>query len=104
MVIRRVGPLSCAKIAGAVYAVIGLCFGLFFAAFGSLFSAAGMASDAPSGMPMIGALFGIGAIVILPILYGVMGFIATLISAAIYNLVAGVVGGIEIDVQTTPGA
>jgi hypothetical protein len=35
--------------------------------------------------------------VLFPILYGVMGFIFTLIAAWIYNGVAGMVGGIEID-------
>ena len=44
-------------------------------------------------------MFGAGAIVILPILYGGLGFVATLIAAWVYNVVAGIVGGIELDVQ-----
>ena len=31
------------------------------------------------------------------VLYGGLGFVFTLISAALYNLLAGVVGGVEID-------
>jgi hypothetical protein len=42
---------------------------------------------------------GVGAIVFFPILYGVMGFIATLIMAALYNVIAGAVGGVEMDVR-----
>jgi len=38
-------------------------------------------------------------LIFLPIMYGVIGFIAGAIGAALYNLVAGVVGGIEIEVE-----
>ncbi len=46
-----------------------------------------------------GAILGVGAVVIFPILYGVMGFIVTLVGAWLYNLAAGMVGGVELDVQ-----
>lgn len=100
MVIRKVGVLSCGKVMGALYALLGLIFGAIVA----LISLAGaglssMASD-ESGMPgMFGAFLGAGAIIFLPILYGVCGFLGGLITALIYNLVAGAVGGIELDVQ-----
>ena len=48
--------------------------------------------------------FGAAAIVVLPIFYGVIGAIGGLVTAFLYNLVAGVVGGIEIDVESRPGA
>ena len=44
-------------------------------------------------------LFGVVAIVAMPLLYGGMGFISGLISAALYNLVAGFVGGLEVELQ-----
>ena len=47
----------------------------------------------------LGAMFGVGAIIILPIFYGGLGFVMTLIGAWIYNVLAGLVGGIELDVQ-----
>ena len=47
----------------------------------------------------MGALFGAAAIIALPIFYGILGFISSLIGAALYNLVAGWVGGVEIDTQ-----
>jgi hypothetical protein len=95
MVIKHVGVWSAARISGALYAVMGLLVGLMFAAFASL--GVGLASE-DSGA-FIGMLFGIGGIVIAPILYGVLGLIGGAIGAAIYNLVAGAVGGIEIDAQ-----
>jgi len=35
----------------------------------------------------IGALFGVAAIILLPVGYGVLGFVTSLIGAAIYNAV-----------------
>ena len=44
---------------------------------------------------MFGALFGVGAIILFPIFYGCMAFVMTLIQAALFNVAAGIVGGIE---------
>jgi hypothetical protein len=43
-------------------------------------------------------LFGAGATVAAPILYGVIGFVSTLIAAWLYNVIAGFVGGVEVDI------
>ena len=92
MVINRVGPLSSAKVVGLLYAIIGLAMGAII----SLVTAAGGFSQAAgSATP----LFGIAAVVFIPLAYGVMGFVATLILAALYNGLAKLVGGIEIDLS-----
>ena len=52
--------------------------------------------DVPS---WIAPIFGIGAIVIAPVFYGVMGLIGGAVAAAVYNLVAGVAGGLDLEVQ-----
>src|SRR5262245_38364997 len=91
MVIQRVGPVSCAKIVGTLYAVLGLVFGAVF----SVFAMVGGAASDNSGFGAMGALLGVGAIVLLPICYGALGFISTFIGAWLYNLLAGAVGGIE---------
>jgi len=44
-------------------------------------------------------MFGMGAIVFLPIFYGVMGIVMGALTAVLYNLFAGLVGGIELDIQ-----
>jgi hypothetical protein len=93
MVVTRVDPLSFAKITGILYALLGVCFGALF----SLMGLAGVFQR--TGAPGAGLLFGAGAIVILPIFYGGLGFVFSLIGAALYNLVAGWVGGIELDIQ-----
>ena len=94
MVIRRIGPFSVAKIAGVLYALMGF----FFGAIISLISLVGGAF-APDDSGFAGMMFGAAAVIALPIFYGVLGFIMTLIAAALYNLVSGWIGGIELDVQ-----
>jgi hypothetical protein len=44
-------------------------------------------------------MMGVGSIIFFPIMYGCFGFIGTLITAAIYNVLANVVGGVEVDLQ-----
>jgi hypothetical protein len=98
MVIKRVGPLSVAKMAAVLYAGIGLLVGAVFALIGMAGLATQLGSD-HAGSAFLGPLFGVGAIVILPICYAIGGFIFALIMAAIFNLASGITGGIEIDVQ-----
>ena len=93
MVIRRVGPLSCAKVAGLLYLIMGFVFGALVSLFAS---GGGMLADTPA-RGFGGMLFGAGAIVILPICYGAFGFLMTLVMAALFNLVSGITGGIEVD-------
>ena len=86
MIIKRIDPMSFAKIFAVIYAAMGLILGVLFALFGSLFGRAG-------------AGFGFASIILFPILYGVIGFIATAIMALIYNAAAGSVGGMQIDTE-----
>jgi hypothetical protein len=102
MTINRVGPLSCARIAGVIYGAIGLLIGAFI----SLFAVLGMAiSSTQPGIgrnpmsPLIGAVMGIGAIVFCPVFYGALGFVLALIGSWLYNLIATKVGGIEVDIS-----
>jgi hypothetical protein len=92
MVLNRVGPLSAAKVVGLLYAIVGLVMGAVF----SLVSAMGGFSP---GRGDVGPFFGIAAVVIFPVAYGVVGFLMTLIIAWLYNGLARLVGGIEIDLR-----
>lgn len=95
MMLRRVGVLSVGMVMGTLYALIGLVGGAFF----TLVSLVGMAAQVPGGGDTV--IFGISAIIVLPILYGVMGFIGGIIVGALYNLVAGLIGGIEMHFEST---
>jgi hypothetical protein len=95
MIIKRVGPLSFAKISAVLYAVIGLVAGGVF----SLVGLAGGFASETAGAAGMGAILGVAAIIVFPIFYGVMGFVFTLFGAWLYNFAADFVGGVEIDVQ-----
>lgn len=97
MVLRSVGVLSMGKLLGAMYAIIGLIVGAILSLVSLLAGVANLNQGAPHPLPfMVG---GIAAIILLPIFYGIVGFIGGVISAAVYNLVAGLVGGIEMDFE-----
>ncbi len=95
MVIKSVGAVSCAKVAGMLYLVIGLVVGALL----SMASTMGGLLGGNDGSAAFGALFGVGAIIALPLLYGCLGFVSALIGAWLYNILAAMVGGVEMDVQ-----
>jgi hypothetical protein len=95
MVLKRIGPVSVARIAGTIYAIFGLIAGALF----SMISMIGLVAMPPEGPAVVGWMFGVGAIVILPLFYGVIGFLAALIGAALYNVFANLLGGIELQLE-----
>ena len=100
MVVKRVGPLSVAKNAAVIYALLGLVIGGLFslAAMAGAFS--GFAGEENVGVAAgMAGLFGVGAIVIAPIMYGCIGFVSGLIMSVLYNIVASMIGGIEMEVE-----
>jgi len=98
MVITKVNPLSVAKVAAILYAGIGLIAGALFSLIG-----AGLcrALAGVEGAGPLSALFGVGAIIIMPICYAVLGFIGSFIFALIFNFAAGLTGGIEVETKQT---
>ncbi len=96
MVLKSVGVLSAAKLFGALMVLLGLIIGGIMA----LAAAAGIAINAQQNGPQLPAMFvGFGAVIFIPIFYGVLGFIMGAIYAALYNLVAGMIGGLELEFQ-----
>jgi hypothetical protein len=95
-VVRGVGVVSVGKIALVIYAALGLLVGIVVAGLSSIGALAGLAAG-ESGM--IGMFFGVGAIVVLPIFYAVIGALIWMLLAFLYNLIAGMMGGIELEVD-----
>jgi hypothetical protein len=93
VIIKRVGVVKLAIFQGTMMAAFGLIAALIFMAFGAMLSGFGGQAAGIAGM------MGIAMLIVLPILYGVIGFIIGAIAAALYNLIASIVGGIEIDVE-----
>jgi hypothetical protein len=88
--IKRIDPLSLAKIFGFLYGVLGLIGGLFFSVISLL------THGEPNGVPWF---LGVGAIIFLPIMYGIGGSIMGAISGMLYNLAAKYTGGIKFEVE-----
>ena len=84
--IRRFSVGQSAMVLGVLYVLIGIIFlPIFFIA----------ASVAPAEK----ASFGVGFALALPLIYGVAGFISGAVGAFLYNIVAGWVGGIHVELQ-----
>lgn len=92
VVVKSIGAVSAMKIQGILAAFFGLIIGAFL----SLFAVLGMASGS-SELGALSALVGVGAIIIVPIFYGICGAIGGLIIALVYNVCAKVVGGLEVE-------
>jgi len=85
-----IAPLKAGIILGILYGIISLIIVPFFllaALFGSRAGGAGA------------AVFGLGFVIMLPVIYAVVGFIGGVISAFLYNLIAGWTGGFEFEVR-----
>lgn len=89
-VLRRIEPVSLAKVYAAVYAIIMLIIAL---PAGCVVLIGGAASD---GGGMFAGL-GLFLIVLYPIFGAIAGFIGGLITGFVYNFVADRVGGVEVE-------
>lgn len=92
--LKRIGPASAFKVGLVSYGFLGLIAG----AFCSLIALSG-ASFAPHAHLPFARAVGLLAVLVCPIVYGIIGGIAAVIGALIYNLAAGWVGGVEVEIN-----
>ncbi len=97
MVITRVNVVSVAKVAAVLYAGLGLLSGALFSLIGMVGLTSAMSGT--EGGAFVGLLFGAGAIIVMPIVYGIFGFIGSFIMALLFNVAVGMTGGIEIETR-----
>jgi hypothetical protein len=95
-IIKSFGVLSVAKIMGVIYGTLGLIVMPIFLLLGLVGMAAGGRNSLFSGAA------GLVLALLLPVLYGGMGFIMGAISALLYNFFAKWLGGIEVQVDAEP--
>jgi hypothetical protein len=88
--VQRFGVAQTAKVIGVMYAALGLLFMPIF-----LIAAA----VAPDGFGL-----GLGVSLLIPIMYGVIGYVMTAIGCWIYNMLSKYTGGIAVDLEGTPSA
>jgi hypothetical protein len=98
MLVKRLGVFSVAKVSGILYAVMGFIIGIIMSmaslVIGSAFQGL---ENAP--LAAFGVLFGAGAVILLPIFYGLMGFVGGALMGWLYNIIAQYVGGIEVEFE-----
>ena len=103
--IKRVGVFSCAKMysitLAAVGLLIGIIYGLIFMVLGGAMLAGGGSNSGMAG----GSSFVIGLVMMIaiPVFYGIIGFIGGIVGALVYNVAAGIVGGIELELENMDG-
>ncbi len=101
MKLKRIGVLSAGKVCALLYAAIGVIAGIFLSFFSTIgLFAAASAGDFPT---FLAPFLGLGSILVLPVFYGVMGFIVGVIGSAVYNGIASMIGGIELELEEQPG-
>lgn len=90
--LKRIDVFSAARIGGLLYFLISLIIILPMAL---LMGSMGMAADeGPTMFPFMGV-----GLIFIPVIYGIAGFIASAIAAWAYNLLAGWVGGVRIELE-----
>lgn len=89
--ITKIDALSVGKVLGTIYAGIGVVFGL-------IFSVMSIVAAIAAERGMLSVFFAIGSIVLLPLGYGILGFLGGAVCAWLYNISSRWTGGIKIQV------
>jgi hypothetical protein len=100
MIVKRFGVFSAAKLYAVIMAAIGLIIGIPLGLIMMVVGAAvmSMGRDGAAGGG-VGIGMGLFYMIGLPIMYGVIGFIFGALSALVYNVAAGILGGLELELE-----
>lgn len=95
--IQSIPVMPVALMLGCIGGVIGLIIGVFYALFfGALFAVIPSTAQTGIDLSFLRIIFGIGAIILMPILGFIGGLIQGLLYAALYNFLAPRIGGIRL--------
>ncbi len=100
--INKMGVFSVAKMQAVLGLVIGLIIGIIYGVIIILYSLLGASLVGGNNGLAVGGggvVIGIIAMIGFPIMYGIIGFIGGAIGAFVYNIFAGIIGGIEMEVE-----
>jgi|SRR5690349_24845359 len=97
--VRRVGPGSAFKVGLITYGILGLALGICMALVSTLVGSLGSVASGAPGAKFFGLGMGISSVIVFPIVYGLIGGVFAAVGALIYNLAAGWVGGLEVDIS-----
>ena len=95
--IQSIPVMPFALMLACIGAVIGLIIGVFYALFfGALFSVIPSTAQTGIDLSFLRIIFGIGAIIVMPIVGFIGGLIQGLLYAVLYNFLAPRIGGIRL--------
>ncbi len=94
-IVKHITPASAFRVGLVMYGCLGLILGVIC----TLATAIGAPFLRGVHLPFGGAFIGYFAIIICPIVYGIIGSIGATIAALIYNFAAGFIGGLEVDIS-----
>lgn len=104
--LKKIAVFSFAKFQAVLFALVGMVCGILYF-FGGLIMDAlvtmGMLSSesmTTSGLSL-GTLLAFGALIGIPIMFGIAGFLTGILEAVLYNLIAKWFGGLKIDFGET---
>ena len=92
--LKHIDPLQLGKVLAALYGCLSLIVVPFILVFSLVASQAGHGSAFP----------GVLLLIFVPVLYAVLGFVAGVIMAVLYNLLAAFTGGIHFTLEDLPPA
>lgn len=92
-ILKRIAPASAFKVGLVTYGILGLVLG----ALCTVIAFAGVQFAPHAHLPFAGRV-GIFAVILCPLVYGLIGGIGAVIGAAIYNLASDWVGGLEVEI------
>jgi hypothetical protein len=95
VILKKVGVLSVAKVYAVIMAIFGLFMGIVTAVVGKY--AVGLEEITQTQGLNVG--LGAWSILVMPIFYGLMGFVSGAVAAWLYNVVAKKVGGVEVELS-----
>jgi hypothetical protein len=100
--IKRLNVMSVARVAGVCYAALGL---VIIVPFMLIMSSVAATIGGRSGVPNMAGGFASVLVmaIIMPIIYGVIGAIFAALGAVVYNVIAGWLGGIEMEFELVGG-
>jgi hypothetical protein len=93
-ILRHIAPFSAFKVGLLIYGLLGL-------AAGTLCSAVALAGAQFAPHSHMPRAWGALALILCPVIWGTIGGVVNAISALLYNVAAGWIGGLELDLAGT---
>jgi hypothetical protein len=101
--IQSIPVMPFALMYACISAAIGFAIGIFYALiFGAVFASIPSSTTAGFDLSWLGLFFGVGSVIIMPIISFIGGLIFSAILALVYNFLAPRIGGVKVRFKEQP--